>query len=63
MQVCAEGMAMVSTISERIAREKGQGAALIIDYGQDKTRENTLRAIKGHKIQVRELPSRAGRIL
>lgn len=51
VEVCAEGMALVSQISEKIAREQGRGAALVIDYGQDRTREDTLRAIKDHKIQ------------
>jgi SAM-dependent MidA family methyltransferase len=45
-------MALASQISEKIAREQGRGAALVIDYGQDRTREDTLRAIKNHKIQV-----------
>lgn len=51
IEVCAEGMALASQISEKIAREQGRGAALVIDYGQDRTREDTLRAIKNHKIQ------------
>jgi len=51
IEICAEGMGLVEDISNRIAGVRGRGAALVIDYGQDRLQGNTLRAIKKHQIQ------------
>ncbi|KAL6076848.1 Protein arginine methyltransferase NDUFAF7 [Balamuthia mandrillaris] len=47
VEVCLEGMAYSQQIATRLKQNKG--AALIIDYGENFTQGDTVRAIKDHK--------------
>lgn len=47
MEVSVQSMSMAASLAKRIAQHGG--AALIIDYGQDKLQQQSLQAIKKHK--------------
>lgn len=46
IEVCGQGMAAAGSLAQRVAQQ--QGAALIIDYGQDGPYANSLQAILNH---------------
>lgn len=46
MEVSVQSMSMAASIAKRISQQGG--AALIIDYGQDRLLESSLQAIRKH---------------
>lgn len=58
MEVSVQSMSMTASLAKRIAQHGG--AALIIDYGQDRLLEQSLQAIKKHKfVHPLSLPGEA----
>ncbi|RXN14086.1 NADH dehydrogenase [ubiquinone] complex assembly factor 7 [Labeo rohita] len=58
VEVCPEGGVIVQKLASRIAEDGG--AALIVDYGHDGTKTDTLRGFKGHQLHnVLEAPGMA----
>jgi NADH dehydrogenase [ubiquinone] 1 alpha subcomplex assembly factor 7 len=58
MEVCPEGIHLAGELAKRVVRDNG--AALIIDYGQDGPYSDSLVGIRNHKsVDIFEQPGMA----